>query len=149
DGGAWRNSINPAAVAAMTFEDKVWAAPIQSGVVSFFYNKELFEQAGVDGTAIATWDDFLGAVQKLKDAGITPIAGGGGDKWPLHFYWSYLAMRELGHDGFEAAKNGEGFTGEGFVAASQKLIDLGAMQPFQEGYLGATWPDAMATFADG
>src|SRR5690606_25840304 len=65
DGGAWRNSINPAAVAAMTFEDKVWAAPIQSGVVSFFYNKELFEQAGVDGTAIATWDDFLGAVQKL------------------------------------------------------------------------------------
>ena len=30
---AWRSSINPAAVAAMTFNDKVWAAPIQSGVV--------------------------------------------------------------------------------------------------------------------
>ncbi|WP_369684691.1 hypothetical protein [Devosia ginsengisoli] len=85
----------------------------------------------MDGTAIATWDDFPGRGAKLNDAGITLIAGGGGDKWPLHFYWSCLAMRELGHDGFEVAKNGDGFAGEGFVAASQKLIDLGAMQPFQ------------------
>jgi tryptophan synthase beta chain len=29
-------------------------------------------------------------VQKIKDAGITPIALGGQDKWPAHFYWSYL-----------------------------------------------------------
>jgi raffinose/stachyose/melibiose transport system substrate-binding protein len=149
DNGAWRNSINKAAVDAMTFDGKVWAAPVQSGVVSFFYNKALFEQAGVDGEAIGTWGEFLAAVQKLKDAGITPIAGGGGDKWPLHFYWSYLAMREVGQEAFNAAKNGEGFQSEGFVRASQKLTDLGAMQPFQEGYLGATWPDTTAAFADG
>jgi raffinose/stachyose/melibiose transport system substrate-binding protein len=149
DNGAWRNSINKAAVDGMTFDGKVWAAPVQSGVVSFFYNKELFNQAGVDGTAIATWDDFLEAVNTLKAAGINPIAGGGGDKWPLHFYWSYLAMREVGQDGFAAAKGGEGFAGEGFVRASEKLIELGALEPFQPGYLGATWPDAMATFADG
>jgi raffinose/stachyose/melibiose transport system substrate-binding protein len=58
-------------------------------------------------------------------------------------------MRELGKDGFDAAKAGEGFQGEGFQAASQKLADLGALQPFQEGYLGASWPDTQAVFADG
>lgn len=149
DGGAWRSTFSPAAIDGLSIDGKVWAAPFQWGQVSFFYNKALFEEAGVDASAIATWQDFLDAVQKLKDAGITPIAGGGGDKWPIHFYWSYLTMRELGKDGFAAAKNGEGFTGEGFIRASEKLIELGALEPFQEGYLGATWPDTQAVFADG
>ena len=149
DGGAWRNEVSPAAVDGLSIDGKVWAAPVQSGLVSFFYNKELFEQAGVDAASIQTWDDFIAAVQQLKDAGITPIAGGGGDKWPIHFFWSYLAMRELGQEGFAAAKAGEGFQGEGFLKASQMLADLGAMEPFQEGYLGATWPDTQAVFADG
>ena len=149
DGGAWRNSISPAAVDGLSIDGKVYAAPFQSGLVSFFYNKALFEQAGVDATTIKTWADFTAAVQKLKDAGITPIAGGGGDKWPLHFYWSYLAMREAGKAGFDAAKGGEGFQGDAFLKASQLLADLGKMEPFQNGYLGATWPDTQAVFADG
>ncbi|HTN63863.1 MAG TPA: extracellular solute-binding protein [Devosia sp.] len=149
DDGAWRKAISPAAVNGLSFDGKVWAAPQQSGLVSFFYNKALFTQAGVDGTAIKTWDDFMAAVSKLKEAGVTPIAGGGGEKWPLHFYWSYLAMREAGEAGFQAAKNGEGFTGDAFVKAGQHLADLGALEPFQDGYLGATWPDTQAVFADG
>jgi raffinose/stachyose/melibiose transport system substrate-binding protein len=151
DDGAWRSSLNAAAVDGMTIDGKVWAAPFKTGVVSFFYNKALFEKAGVDATTIKTWDDFLAAVKKIKDAGITPIAGGGGDKWPIHFYWSYLAMREAGKDGFAAAKAGEGdgFAGEAFVKAGQHLADLGALEPFQDGYLGATWPETLATFDDG
>jgi len=151
DNNKWRDTLKPSSIAGMTFDDKVWAAPVLNGVVSFFYNKELFDKAGVDGTSIETWDDFMGAVQTLKDAGITPIAGGGGDKWPIHFYWGYLAMREAGHDGFMAAKAGEngGFAGEPFVAAGEKLAALGALEPFQNGYLGATWNDALAAFGDG
>ena len=151
DGGAWRNSLSPAAVDAMTFDGKVWAAPTQSGVVAFFYNKALFKKAGVDAASIKTWDDFLAAVKKIKAAGITPIAVGGGDKWPVHFYWSYLAMREAGKDGFAAAKNGQngGFAGDAFIKAGEHLRELGKLDPFQDGYLGATWNDTLATFDDG
>lgn len=151
DNNKWRDTLKPSSIAGMTFDDQVWAAPVLNGVVSFFYNKELFDEAGVDGTSIETWDDFMGAVKTLKEAGITPIAGGGGDKWPIHFYWGYLAMREAGHDGFMAAKAGEngGFAGEPFVAAGEKLAALGALEPFQNGYLGATWNDALAAFGDG
>lgn len=151
NGGEWRNQLSQGAISGMSFDGKVWAAPFKSGVVSFWYNKTLFEQAGVDGTAIKTWDDFTGAVQKLKDAGITPLACGGGDKWPIHFYWSYLAMREAGQAGFEAAKNGEngGFTAEPFIRAGQKLADLGAMEPCQDGWLAATWPETVPVFDDG
>lgn len=148
---AWRASIAPAAIDGMRFNDKIWAVPFQSGVVSFWYNKELFKQAGVDGTAIKTWDDFLGAVKKLKDAGITPLACGGGDKWPIHFYWSYLAMRIAGQEQFSAAKagEGEGFAAPEFIQASQKLAELGAMEPCQDGWLGATWPETTPVFNDG
>lgn len=149
--GEWRNELSQGAISGMTFDGKVWAAPFKSGVVSFWYNKALFEQAGVDGTAIKTWDDFTGAVQKLKDAGITPLACGGGDKWPIHFYWSYLSMREAGQAGFDAAKNGEngGFMAEPFIKAGQKLADLGKMEPCQDGWQGATWPETVPVFDDG
>ncbi|MEZ2126488.1 MULTISPECIES: extracellular solute-binding protein [unclassified Sinorhizobium] len=151
NGGAWRNQLSPAAVEGMTFDGKTWGAPYKTGLVSFFYNKALFKQAGIDASTIKTWDDFLGAVKTLKAAGITPIAGGGGDKWPIHFYWGYLAMREAGQKGFEAAKAGEGdgFAGEPFIKAGEHLVELGKLEPFQKGYLGATWNDALATFGDG
>lgn len=151
NGGEWRKSLNPSAVEGLTFDGKVWASPTKSGLVSFYYNKELFKKAGIDATKIASWDDFLGAVKTLKQAGITPIAGGGRDKWPLHFYWGYLAMREAGRQGFADAKAGknDGFAGEAFVKAGEHLAELGKLEPFQNGYLGATWNDALAAFGDG
>jgi raffinose/stachyose/melibiose transport system substrate-binding protein len=151
NGGEWRNELSAGAISAMVFDGKVWAAPFKSGVVSIWYNKALLAKAGVDGTAIHTWTDFTGAVQKLKDAGITPLACGGGDKWPLHFFWSYLSMREAGQAGFEAAKAGEngGFTAEPFIKAGHLLADLGKMEPCQDGWLGATWPETVPVFDDG
>ncbi len=81
---------------AFTVDGQVMGIAHQVSQVGFFYNKDLVAQAGVDVAAIKTWDDFLAAVQTIKDAGITPISAGGADKWPLHFYWSYLAMRVAG-----------------------------------------------------
>ncbi|MCK8779678.1 extracellular solute-binding protein [Rhizobium sp. NTR19] len=151
NGGEWRNVTNASAIEGLTFDGKVWAAPSKSGLISFYYNKDLFQKAGVDASKIEKWDDLLAAVKTLKDAGITPIAGGGRDKWPLHFYWSYLAMREAGQQGFAKAKAGDddGFAGEPFVKAGQHLAELGKLEPFQNGYLGATWNDALAAFGDG
>lgn len=149
DDGAWRKMLNPAAIDSMTFNDKIWAVPTHSGVVSFWYNKELLAKAGVDGEAIKTWGEFTDAVKKVRAAGIAPIAAGGGDKWPLQFFWSYLVMREVGQEGLATARAGDGFLSDGFVEASQKLIDLGKLDAFQKGFVAASWPDAAATFADG
>ena len=55
---------------------KAVGVPYEVGEVAFFYNKKLFEKAGVKAEDIKTWDDFLGAVKKLKAAGITPIVVG-------------------------------------------------------------------------
>jgi raffinose/stachyose/melibiose transport system substrate-binding protein len=119
--------------------------------VGFFYSKELFAKAGVDGNAIKTWDDLLGAVRKLQAAGITPIVAGGADKWPLHFYWSHLAIRIGGKPAFDAAMRGEGkgFASETFVRAGELFKQLADLKPFQAGFLGATWPQSAGQFGDG
>nr|WP_317427648.1 ABC transporter substrate-binding protein [uncultured Blautia sp.] len=46
--------------------------PYQPNVFAFFYNKALFEKAGIEKEP-TTWDEFLDVCQKLKDAGITPM----------------------------------------------------------------------------
>lgn len=149
--GAWEKSYNPAAVQGLTFNDKIWAVPMKMGTVSFFYNKELFAKAGIDAAGIKTWNNLLDVVKKIKAAGIVPIAGGGGEKWPLHFYWSYLVMRDGGKSVFTAAKNGEGngFLDPAIIKAGEQLAELGALEPFQPGYLGTTWPQALGLFGDG
>src|SRR5690606_3787509 len=93
--GEWYDSF--AATAALELfgqNGEYYGVPWTWGAVGMFYNKALFEQAGLDPeNPPATWDEFLEAVQTLKDAGITPIALGEGEKWPGHFWWVYLALR--------------------------------------------------------
>ncbi len=151
DGGKIRNAYNPAAIDGLSFDGKVWAVPYRVSLVSFFYNKELFSKAGVKAEDIKTWDDLGAAVKKIKEAGIVPIAGGGGEKWPIHFYWSYLVMRNGGQSVFEAASKGEGegFMDPAIIKAGEQLAEFGKLEPFQPGYLGATWPQALGVFGDG
>src|SRR6516165_8883898 len=75
-------TLAPTAVDAFKVDGKVVGVPFEVGEVVFYYNKKLFEKAGVKAEDIKTWDDFLAAVKTLKAAGITPIVVGAGDKWP-------------------------------------------------------------------
>jgi raffinose/stachyose/melibiose transport system substrate-binding protein len=135
---------------AFTIDEQIMGVPFKVSQVGIFYNKALVEQAGVDVSTIATWDDFLAAVQQVKDAGITPIALGGADKWPVHFYWSYLAMRIAGQEGLSAARAGEAsFADEPFIQAGEELKRLVDLEPFQEGFSAATYNDASAFFGNG
>ena len=115
------------------------------------YNKDLFAKAGVDGSKIKSWDDLLAAVKTLKAAGVTPIVVGGADKWPLHFYWTHLAVRLGGKPAFEAALKGQngGFEGEVFQKSGELFKQLVDLQPFQNGFLGFKNPQAVGYFGDG
>ncbi len=149
--GEWEETLSPAAVNAFTYDGKVYGTPHLVSQVGFWYNKDLFDQASVNADDIKTWDDLLGTVQTLKDAGITPIAVGGAEKWPLHFYWTHLAIRAGGKEAFEAANSGEGdgFGGPVFVRAGEEFTRLSAMEPFPRGFLANTFPESAGYFGDG
>ncbi|MBV9674580.1 MAG: carbohydrate ABC transporter substrate-binding protein, partial [Verrucomicrobia bacterium] len=117
--GPFQDSFYPAGIQNFMYQGKSYGLPNDIGPIIFWYNKELCEKAGVDPTKITYWEDLLDAVKKCKAAGVTPIAVGGGDEWPLHFYPVLLMMRILGKDGMLAAYRGEngGFAGPDVVKA--------------------------------
>src|SRR5271166_6630974 len=151
DVSAWDSDLAPTAVDAFKVDGKAVGVPFEVGEVVFYYNKKLFEKAGVKAEDIKTWDDFLGAVKKLKAAGITPLDVGAGEKWPMHFYYSYLVMRIGGEHALADAKAGKdgGFKNPTFVEAGKRLRELGALEPFQPGWLTTKHADSTGIFGDG
>src|SRR5208282_6569590 len=137
DVAASESDLSPTAVDAFKVDNKAVGVPFEVGEVVFYYNKKLFEKAGVKAEDVKSWDDFLGAVKKLKAAGITPLVVGAGEKWPMHFYYSYLVMRIGGETALADAKAGKdgGFKNATFVGAGKRLHELAALEPFQPGYL--------------
>ena len=122
-------------------------------MVGFWYNKDLFAQAGIDAPAGDVGRAARADVQKLKDAGITPIAVGAGDKWPAHFWYSYLMVRLGGADAMNQIAADNNFN----VPERDRRRREGRRRsspssPFQAGFLGAGWdaPDGESgTMASG
>ncbi|MCC3764682.1 extracellular solute-binding protein [Glycomyces sp. TRM65418] len=145
------DKVNPITLEAYTIDGKVYAIPFDQGVVGFWYNKDLFAEAGITAPP-TTWSEFTAAVQQLKDAGVTPIALGAADKWPVHYYWTYLSMRLVGLEGLQAAGEAGEFSDPGFTEAGRLMAELAAMEPFQEGFESATYGDVdgqAATMGEG
>lgn len=150
NGGEWRNSLG--ALDAFAVNGVNYGVPWDMGAVTFWYNKDLFAQAGVE--VPTTWSEFLEVCETLKAAGITPISVGEGDKWPGMHIWAYLVSRIGGAEAFAKAADmtdarSGSFEDEAFVQAGyelKKLVDGGY---FQDGFLGATHDDMNATFGNG
>jgi raffinose/stachyose/melibiose transport system substrate-binding protein len=149
DGGAWRNTFAPGALGVYSYKGENYGVPWDMGMIGFWYNKELFAKAGIANPP-ATWTELLDDVKALKAAGITPIALGEGDKWPGMHMWAYLVTRIGGKENFEGALLRTGsFTDAPFVEAGKKLQELMALEPFQDGYLAATYGDEATTMGNG
>jgi raffinose/stachyose/melibiose transport system substrate-binding protein len=136
----WGNSIGKGALGVYSFQGKNYGVPYDMGAVGIWYNKAIFEKVGIK--PFETWNDLIEGVKKIKAAGITPIALGGADKWPGHFWWVYLATRIGGKEAFDKAYGRTGsFADEPYVKAGELLKQLVDLEPFQKGFLGATYND--------
>ena len=149
DGAAWRNSFSPGALGVYAYKGKNYGVPWDMGMIGFWYNKDLFSKAGIAAPP-KTWTELQDDVKKLKAAGTTPIAVGMGDKWPGMHMWAYLVTRLGGKANFEGALLRTGsFTDAPFVDAGKKLNELIALEPFQDGFLGATYGDEATAMGNG
>jgi raffinose/stachyose/melibiose transport system substrate-binding protein len=150
-GTPFGNSMAPGVWQVYSYDGKNYGVPFDMGAITFWYNKDLLAKAGYKSFP-GDWDGFVAMVKKIKASGITPIALGGGDKWPAMHMWSYIALRLGGGQLFQdtfSGKNAKGFEDPTFVKAGQMLADLAALKPFQDGFLGATYPDEAALVGNG
>src|SRR3954452_18534219 len=124
-------------VAGWQTDGKTYALPFSVGVVGFWYNKDLFAQAGIT-EAPTTWDQMYDVIDKLKAAGLEPISVGARDKWPAAHYWYYFSVRECSQQVRTAAVKSLDFSDDCFVRAGEDLQKLIEAEPFNKGFLSTT-----------
>jgi raffinose/stachyose/melibiose transport system substrate-binding protein len=150
-GAGWAMQFKPGALENLTVNDRIYAVPFHLTLVSMWINEPLLASVGIDPAELQTWDGLLSAIETLKRAGVTPIAVGGAERWPLQFYWGSLAHSLGGRAAFDLAFAGEGhgFAGPVFVQAGALLEELVATAPFQPGYQDMTAEQAGDAFSRG
>ncbi|WP_031086074.1 extracellular solute-binding protein [Streptomyces sp. NRRL WC-3549] len=103
---ALKNGFIPSIMTAGGLDGKVYGVPMRGmQPVMLFYNKTLFEKHGLQ--APKTWADLQKAITTFKDAGITPFALGGSDKWPELMWMEYLLDRIGGPEVFQKIQSGD------------------------------------------
>lgn len=127
-------------------DGKVYAVPFGTQTVVIYYNKDVLEANGV--TPPTTWDEFTAAAQKLKDAGVIPLANGTADGWTIEIMSGDIMPNFYGPDFFDEVVSGAtDFEDPRYVTALEKMD---ALKPFlPDGYQGIDYATMKQLFTSG
>jgi multiple sugar transport system substrate-binding protein len=86
----YADDMSQAAVGLSQYDGKVVAIPKQAKSKLWFYRKDMFAQAGIDPSAIATFDDFIAAGEKFHETFPDSYIINLGAQ-PIH-YWYFMML---------------------------------------------------------
>ncbi len=96
----------PDLLALLKYKDHYWGVPVNIHRANvLWYNKALLAKAGITSPP-TTWDEFFADADKLKAAGIAPVALGGHDGFELQHTLETILLSELGADGYKGLWTG-------------------------------------------
>jgi len=125
-----------AAAKIWSVDGKQYGLPYNFGVEGFWYNKDVFTQAGITAPP-TTFDDLKADITKLKTvSGVAPIAVGAGDSWPAAHWWYNFALHDCSADAVQAASTQQKFDDPCFIKAGDDLKSFLDLKAFQDGFLG-------------
>ena len=125
-------AYKPSLLEAYSIDGKQYALPTSFSDVVLYYNKDLFDAAGVaNPTADWTWADEKAAAEKLTDK----AAGVWGDYQPISFYEYYKALAQTGGEFLNAdGKTAVTFNSpEGIAAANGSSSKSGTVDADRRG----------------
>lgn len=128
-------------------DGKVYAVPnVGTQPVVLYYNKELFEKAGLE--VPTTWSELEAAVETFKAEGVTPIALAGASKWTNMMWLEYLFDRIGGPEVFNriAANEPDAWSDPAVIESATKIQDLVKAGAFGDAF-GSVVADANADAA--
>jgi raffinose/stachyose/melibiose transport system substrate-binding protein len=144
----WKSSFTPAALAAYTYDGKLYGVPITLDAKYMAYNKKLFADNGV--SVPTTLQELLTACDTFKAKKIDPVAFGNQYGWPaIHFMTqlnSYFVPAATLATDYEP-KTGA-FTDPGYQNALQAFADINS-HCLTKGSNGLSHEAAQAQFLAG
>lgn len=129
--------------------DGIYAIPMESGTISFYYNRELLDKAGIEKFP-ETWNELLEAVEKLNAIDVTPIAMGAQSTYMAGHLHDSIFYKWLGTDAAKELGNRErNWTDEDVVQTLQFVKDLIEAGAFDPNAAGLTDEMALTQFREG
>lgn len=137
--------------AAFNNGDIQYGLPYQCNVQGFFYNKDLFDAAGVSyPTNQTTYEEFVEMIKKLKASGVTPIAIGSKNSGYTMWAFNEFLERYGWSQNIDAIEKGEKkFNNADMLACFDKMKGLKDAQAFPENMATIEYFDAKQQFDDG
>ena len=75
-------------------DGKLYGLARNTDVIGIYYNSKMFEENGWE--VPTTYEEFLELCDTINEAGISPVAMDGADKWPLYIYYTDYIQRVEG-----------------------------------------------------
>lgn len=127
-------AVGEGALSSLTVDGKLYGVPTSVLPGGIYYSEELFAQAGITETP-KTMDELNAAVDKLKAAGIQPIALGAKDAWPAAQWYYFFALRECSQEVFTTSSAEGDFSDPCWTKAAEDLKTFADTEPFNDGFL--------------
>lgn len=133
--------FNQLALDNSTYDGKVFGLPIGLTIDVVFYNKEIFEEYGLE--APETFDEWLTIIDVLNENDVIPIALTNQTKWPGAYYLMNFAARIGGPELFNNAYNrtGQGFDNPAYIEAGEYIQELVERDAFNPGFNGIPYDE--------
>jgi len=151
----WGETYAPGALELGMYDGKHYLIPRDDYISAFFTNKTMLDAAGITPKVSGmTWTEFTSLLEKLKAANpdVAPLGADGNVSFYNNWYFTYLAIRLAGVDGFREAaydKTGEKWGDPEFLKAAQMVRDLQDNGYFQKNFEGSVWPAAQVQWVNG
>ena len=145
DGLDFKDEINAGHLSAGTVDGKEHVLPFVLDLSVIFYNKELYQEAGLDPdkgpTTLAEFKEHALAIQKLNKKGVYGTYFGGNCGGCGVFTWFPMIWasgeQPMNEDG--TASNLNGAAAKEVYAMWRELYEAGAVAPASKEETGATW----------
>jgi glucose/mannose transport system substrate-binding protein len=147
--GKWADVLPKSIYDLISYNGKVYLSPSDAHGESWvFYSKDAFAKAGVTEEP-KSWGEFFTALDKLKAAGVLPVAWGG-QSWQESKVFNMILLTQVGIDGFLKIYVDKE-KGDASVEGVKKTLDiLGKLRAYvDEGAAGRNWNDATAMVITG
>jgi raffinose/stachyose/melibiose transport system substrate-binding protein len=128
----WKGILPQQALAGFNVNGKQYAVPTKMTFVDIiYYHKDMLAKVGYNEFP-KTYSSFLDLVKKLRDSGVTPLAIGNKNRWPMQStFMSAVEDRIAGSDFLPKVNKGEAkFTDPDYIKALNVVSDLVKLDAF-------------------
>lgn len=145
----WQDRFTEAVLANYTQYGGFHGVPWTQRAEAFYYNKALFEQAGITEEP-ATYDELVEAADKLEASGVTPIQFGGSVNWHVMRLLDSLIETKCGAETHDALTSLEAsWADEACVTEAFTELKRWSDSYLQEGWIGVDNDESTQLFYAG